>query len=100
AAERGYAQGITHAAARIGNAAAPTLIVLIMTTYGWRQAFYASAALSFLWVALWALTFTEHPQQHPRISAQELAALPAPQAARPALPWAALSRRMLPVTIL
>src|ERR1700727_2597257 len=37
---RGYAQGITHAAARIGNAAAPAAIVLIMTAYGWRESFY------------------------------------------------------------
>jgi len=98
-AQRGHAQGITHAAARIGNAAAPTLIVLVMTTYGWRQSFYASAALSFLWVVLWALTFTEYPQDHPRLSAQELAALPAAPTARPAVPWGALFRRMLPVTI-
>jgi len=33
---RGLAQGITHAAARIGNAAAPTAIIAIMAVYGWR----------------------------------------------------------------
>ncbi|HEX4050446.1 MAG TPA: MFS transporter [Steroidobacteraceae bacterium] len=99
AGDRGYAQGITHAAARVGNAAAPAMIVLVMTTYGWRQSFYASAALSFLWVVLWAFTFTEHPKDHPGISAQELAELPAPQTARPAVPWWALFRRMVPVTI-
>jgi MFS family permease len=99
AGHRGYAQGMTHAAARIGNAAAPAMIVLVMTRYGWRQSFYVSAALSFLWVVLWALSFTELPQDHPRISAQELAALPAPVAARPAVPWWALFRRMAPVTI-
>jgi MFS family permease len=97
--DRGYAQGITHAAARIGNAAAPVMIVLVMTAYGWRQSFYASAALSILWVVLWALTFREHPKDHPRISAEELAALPAVQAVRPIVPWWALFRRMLPVTI-
>src|SRR5258708_4872672 len=56
--KRGYAQGVTHAAARVGNAAAPALIVFIMANYAWREAFYACAALSFAWVLLWALTFT------------------------------------------
>jgi len=97
--ERGYAQGITHAAARIGNAAAPTAIVFIMTTYGWRESFYACAALSFLWVVLWALTFTELPKDHPRITAQELAELPAPHVERVSVLWWPLFRRMLPVTI-
>src|ERR1700677_2020244 len=49
---RGVAQGITHAAARIGNAAAPGAIVVIMAASGWRSAFFAGALLSFLWVVL------------------------------------------------
>src|ERR1700675_1843396 len=32
---RGFAQGITHAAARIGNAVAPAVIVAVMASYGW-----------------------------------------------------------------
>jgi len=98
-ARRGYAQGITHAAARIGNAAAPTTVVFIMTTYDWRDSFYACAALSLLWVALWAFTFSEFPKDHPRITAQELAGLPVPQNERLSVPWWPLFKRMLPVTI-
>lgn len=97
--DRGYAQGITHAAARIGNAAAPAIIVFIMTTHGWRESFYVCAALSFAWVALWAYTFTEHPQDHPRITPEELAALPPPKAKNVNTPWLALFKRMAPVTI-
>jgi len=97
--KRGFAQGITHAAARVGNAAAPAAIVAVMTRYGWRESFYACAALSFAWVGLWALTFTEHPRDHPRITSEELAALPAPRTVQIAVPWGPLFRRMLPVTI-
>jgi MFS transporter, ACS family, glucarate transporter len=97
--KRGYAQGITHAAARVGNAAAPALIVLIMTRYGWRVSFFACAVLSFIWVAIWATTFTEFPKDHPRITPRELAELPAPQAKRSAVPWMPLFRRMAPVTV-
>ncbi len=97
--KRGLAQGITHSAARIGNAVAPGIVVLLMTTYGWRASFYATGAFSLLWVILWSLTFTEHPKDHPRITAEELRVLPAPVPRAAALPWGRLFMRMLPVTI-
>lgn len=97
--KRGFAQGITHAAARIGNAAAPAFIVYIMATHGWRESFYVCAGLSFAWVALWALTFTEKPADHPRITPEELAELPVPQKTKPKVPWGPLARRMAPVTV-
>ena len=97
--KRGFAQGITHAAARIGNAVAPPIIVLVMATQGWRTSFYVCAGISFAWVALWALTFTEHPQDHPRITPAELAVLPAPKKKVSNVPWARLFKRMAPVTI-
>jgi MFS family permease len=96
--QRGRAQGITHAAARIGNAAAPAAIVAVMAAYGWRQSFYVCAALSFLWVAMWALTFREFPKDHPRVTALELASLPAFAATPPKVPWRRLLKRMAPVT--
>ena len=97
--KRGFAQGITHAASRIGNAVAPTAIVAIMAVYGWRASFYICAAISFVWVGLWALTFTEHPKDHPRITQAELDILPAPKGKGVAVPWGPLFKRMLPVTI-
>jgi MFS family permease len=96
---RGYAQGITHAAARIGNAAAPAAIVLIMAKYGWRESFYVCAGISFAWVAVWALTFSEFPKDHPRVTAQELASLPSPTINAGNVPWRRLLFRMTPVTI-
>jgi len=97
--KRGWAQGITHAAARVGNSAAPFVVVAVMTVYGWRASFYACAAISFAWVGLWALMFTERPGEHPRITRAELDAMPAQHEHRPAVPWWPLFRRMLPVTV-
>jgi MFS transporter, ACS family, glucarate transporter len=98
--ERGFAQGFTHAAARIGNAAAPAVVVAIMTSYGWRASFFVCALLSFAWVALWAVTFTEYPKDHPRATALELNRLPPPRAEpSKAVPWSRLIARMAPVTI-
>ena len=97
--ERGYAQGITHAAARIGNAVAPWGVVAIMAVYGWRASFFVCSALSLLWVILWAFTFTEYPKNHPRVTAAELASLTVPPAVTPRIPWGPLIKRMTPVTL-
>src|ERR1700722_11304185 len=71
--KRGYAQGMAHAAARIGNAVAPAIVVSIMVSYGWRASFFVCAGISFAWVALWAWLFKEYPQGHPRVTKLELA---------------------------
>ncbi|BCZ80812.1 MFS transporter [Paraburkholderia terrae] len=97
--KRGFAQGITHAAARIGNAVAPGVIVLVMTTWGWRESFYICGAFSLLWVVVWAMTFTEYPKEHRRITQEELDFLPPPKAKTANVPWKALFKRMTPVTI-
>src|ERR1700676_4585730 len=70
--DRGFAQGITHAFARIGNAVAPAIVVAVMVGYGWRASFYVCGVLSVLWVLAWAFVFVEDPAQHPRITAQEI----------------------------
>jgi len=96
---RGFAQGITHAAARIGNAVAPAAIVIVMARYGWRESFYICGVISLVWVAVWAMTFTEHPKDHRRITAEELEVLPKAKPKPPTVPFSPLFRRMLPVTI-
>jgi MFS family permease len=97
-AMRGFAQGLTHAGARAGNTVAPMIVAAVMAVYGWRASFYACAAISFAWVGLWALTFTEYPRDHPRITRAELDAVPA-RGPRPQVAWGPLFRRMMPVTV-
>ena len=100
---RGFAQGLTHACARIGNAVAPAAVVYIMATHGWRVSFYVCGAVSLVWVALWWRSFTENPQDHPRITQAELDSLPAAKAPGASgtlhIPWRQLFKRMAPVTI-
>jgi len=95
---RGFAQGITHASSRIGNAVAPAAMVFIMLEYGWRESFYICGVLSLIWILVWSFVFTEDPAQHPRVTAEELAAMPAPKKANQAIPWGPLFKRMMPVT--
>lgn len=96
---RGFAQGFTHSCARIGNAVAPAAVVWIMAAYGWRQSFYVCGILSLVWIIVWAFVFTEHPADHPRITAEELAKLPPAKKKSPPVPWGPLFKKMMPVTI-
>src|SRR5689334_9112437 len=52
-AERGFAQGITHAGSRLAAAATPILVVGLIAAYGWRTAFVSFGALGLIWAACW-----------------------------------------------
>ncbi|WP_459710528.1 MFS transporter [Paraburkholderia sp. 2C] len=98
--QRGFAQGITHAASRIGNAVAPPLIVWLMVATSWRGAFIVTGIVSFLWALAWIWYFRDNPRDHPRITDSECATLSAYSGAkqRTPVPWRALLGRMAPVT--
>ncbi len=94
----GFAQGITHSFARIGNAITPPLIAMLVELVSWRGSFVALAGLSLIWVVLWFWYFRDVPAAPP-LTAEELATLPArSRGASEAVPWLRLFKRMLPVT--
>ena len=96
----GFAQGITHSFARIGNAITPPLMVLLLKVVSWRGSFYVLGLASFLWLIAWAWYFRNDPRQHPAITAADLAVLPNLRTdGRKTVPWIPLARRILPVTI-
>jgi MFS family permease len=101
AARWGFAQGIVHAAGRIGNAATPPIVTALLAFGSWRGSFVILGLASLVWPAVWMWLFRDDPRDHPNITAQELAALPPPAtgSASRAVPWLRLARRMLPVTI-
>ena len=102
AGRRGFAQGITHAFARFGNAVTPPIVAWLIALVTWRGSFVVLGSTSLVWVVLWVWYFRDNPADHPRITQEELARLATgatPVAARPEVPWASLTRRMLPVTV-
>jgi MFS family permease len=74
---RGFAQGITHSSARLGNALTPPLVAWLITVMNWRGSFVILGIISLAWAAAWVAYFRDDPAAHPAISADELAALPA-----------------------
>src|SRR6202048_1093317 len=100
AAGRGFAQGLTHAFARLGNAITPPLIAALMFWFTWRGSFIALGLVSLIWGVVWVWYFRNEPKDHPAITEAELASLPPrPSNLRPQVPWGPLLRRMWPVTL-
>jgi MFS family permease len=98
--KRGFAQGLTHAFARLGNALTPPLIAVLMAWFTWRGSFIALGLVSLSWGVIWVLYFRNEPRDHPSITPEELASLPPrPAVARPKVPWGPLVHRMWPVTL-
>ena len=98
--ERGFVQGISHAASRLGAAIGPPVAVAIMIHYGWRSVFYVIAALSLLWALLYGLVYRNMPEESRHVSRTELARIrglnengeikQANIQKRPKVPWSVL----------
>jgi MFS family permease len=98
---RGFAQGVTHAFARVGNAITPPIVTWLMIAVSWRGAFVVLGIFSFGWALIWRWYFRDDPRDHAKITPQEIEVLPPYVGVKetPAVPWMALIKRMLPVTV-
>ncbi len=102
-AERGFAQGITHSFARLGGAVTPPLVLAVVATGGWRDAFILLGIASLAWTVLYLFVFTNSPEQNRRITPEETAEIgyragDCDRAKHAATPWRKLVRRMWLVT--
>jgi sugar phosphate permease len=70
--ERGFVQGVSHAASRLGAAVGPPIAVAIMLHYGWRSVFYVIGALSLLWSILYLVMYRNMPEETSLVSRAEL----------------------------
>ena len=116
---RAFAQGITHAFARLGNTVTPPLVAwliapaLTLTLAGvplvaltpaasWRRPFVILGFASLAWVIVWLWYFRDAPSDHASISAAELEQLPnrgrGVERRQTSVPWRRLAARIWPVT--
>jgi MFS family permease len=70
--ERGYAQGVTHAGSRFGAAFTPTVVVLLIASFGWRTPFVLFGMLGLVWAAVWHWYYRDMPDEHASVNQAEL----------------------------
>jgi sugar phosphate permease len=114
--ERGFVQGITHSASRLGAAIAPPIVVLIIAgghfdlgafaisvpALGWRAVFWICGGIGILWSLWWTLSYRNLPEEHGLVNRAELerirgldssgAIKPPPMERQANVPWATLIR--------
>ncbi len=90
-AERGFAQGATHAGSRLGAALTPALVALLIANYGWRPAFVVFGSFGLVWAAAWYWYYRDTPTEHPSVNAAERALIQGsvggPARTRLTVPW-------------
>lgn len=96
----GFAQGIVHSFARIGNAVTPPMMAGLLLFSTWRGTFVMLGAVSLLWLAVWLWYFRNDPREHSAMTPARLQTLPArASGVTRAIPWLPLARHVLPLTI-
>jgi sugar phosphate permease len=70
--ERGWAQGVTHAGARLGAAVTPAFVVFLIAHFGWRMPFFLFALVGLTWAATWFWYYRDRPREHRSVNAAEL----------------------------
>lgn len=80
--DRGTLNGWVQAGTVTGAVITPPAVIWLADRYGWRSAFLFTGGLGLLWVIAWVLLY-HLPENHPRISAEELALIRADETAAP-----------------
>ena len=70
-AERGFAQGITHAGSRLGAALTPLIVIPIIAAFGWRAGFLVFGLLGVAWALVWYFYYRDTPEEHAGVNQAE-----------------------------
>ena len=90
--ERALATGIFNSGTNVGALVTPLVVPWITLHWGWKWAFIVTGLTGFLWVIWWLWSYRP-PEQHPRLSAAELAYIRSdPVEKVTPIPW----RRLIP----
>ena len=88
--ERALATGIFNAGTNVGVLVAAVTVPWLTINFGWRWTFIVTGLTGFAWVALWLAVYRP-PEQHRRLSAQELAYIRSdPHESEARVPWGRL----------
>jgi ACS family hexuronate transporter-like MFS transporter len=70
--ERALATGIFNSGTNIGAMVAPFVVGFLVVRFGWQYAFLGTSFFAIAWLVLWLLIY-RRPEEHPGVSASELA---------------------------
>ncbi|MDE1177293.1 MAG: MFS transporter [Edaphobacter sp.] len=70
--ERGFINGLIFAGVGAGSGLTPPLLTWIISTQGWRAAFWFSAVIGLIAGAVWWFAARDTPEEHPAVSQSEL----------------------------
>lgn len=90
--ERGRASGVMLLGSRFGGMLSAPIALFCITQWGWRITFVLFGSIGIVWAAAWFAWYRDRPEEHPAISAAEVAWIQQDGGApgRHATPWAAL----------
>lgn len=71
--ERGTAHGVIFMGSRAGGAFTPLLVGYIISSAGWRTAFWVFGFVGVIWCVFWSRWFRDDPADHPDVSEREVA---------------------------
>ena len=71
--ERGRANGVLFLGSRLGGMLSAPLALLVIAKWGWRASFVFFGALGIVWAAAWYAWYRDRPEEHPGVTAEELA---------------------------
>lgn len=72
-AERGIVNGINFSGGRIGAAIALPVVAWLIELTGWRMTFVIMGGVGIVWGLIWYTWFRNEPEDHPGMSAEEVA---------------------------
>lgn len=71
--ERGRAQGVVMLGSRVGGMLSVPLALVVINAWGWRVSFVIFGLIGMVWAAAWYAWYRDRPEDHPRMTASELA---------------------------
>src|SRR5690606_12577486 len=91
--ERALVAGIATAGSNVGAVVAPLLVPWLFISYGWQWAFIVTGGIGLLWLIGWLAVYRP-PEEHPKLSKEELAYIRSdpPEPKAPKIPWLTLLR--------
>ena len=91
--ERALATGLFNSGSSIGAVMCPMVVPWLATLWGWQSAFVSTGLIGFVWVMGWLWVCRSQPENHPRVSALELAYIRKDPPEMPdKIPWLLLLR--------